>query len=581
MQRNVCRLKRPLPLQYGGALPELVIRWEQWGDPTLPASRTVFVMPSFSHSSHVCSSAEDPSPGWWEGFVGPGMAIDTNHFRVLSASVLGSPFGSTSPLSPVPEGGVPEDMLPEFTIGGASAPPVSLRQAQATGPNGQGISHYGPRFPVITPADQARCHSYLLDHLGLGRLHAVVGGSMGGMQALQFAALFPDRVARVVAISCTGRTTPSTVSFRRIQRQAIMTDPLFMGGFYHPKREPHRGMKLARELGMLSYRSREEFDARFDWGVNGPVSADAPTFEVEQYLDYQGRKFTGRYDANCYLTLSKSMDLMDLSDEQGRFVEGALRITADTLLLAVRQDMLTPARELEALHRCLAGAQAEEEEALAERGRELQGEGEGEGEAEGEVEGEGGEVAAALGAGAGAGEADEEDVPPAPPSTALWGSAPGSAARSRAFAVAAATALVGSGPAWAEGAEGAGRDEVEGGPFVLQPPLPHVHVREVEAGTGAPAAQRHGGEDECGPVAPEAAWTGGRAVAEVDVHALAGKVTEHRSEFHELDSLFGHDAMFHHECFPLFGGHVKRHLEKGLERVLARERVHTTGLNLP
>lgn len=206
---NTCQLPDPLPLAHGGRLREVTVKWEQWGDPTLPGDRTVVVMPSFSHGSHVCSHAEDPSPGWWQGFVGPGCPVDTNHFRVIAASILGSPFGTTGPATPMPETPYEESDLPEWTMGGARVPPASLlHRASAGGGEGQPITHYGPRFPVITPADQAACQAALLDHLCIPRVHAIIGGSLGGMQVLQFAAKYPERASRAIAISCTGRTTP-------------------------------------------------------------------------------------------------------------------------------------------------------------------------------------------------------------------------------------------------------------------------------------------------------------------------------------------------------------------------------------
>jgi homoserine O-acetyltransferase len=174
------------------------VRMVQWGDPTLPASRTVYIVPSFSNSSHVVRNLNDPSPGWWEGMVGPGLYIDTNRFRVISASNLGGPFGTTSPLSTDPSTG----------------------------------AQYRMGFPQITPADQARVHRMLLQHLGLSELHAMIGSSMGGMIALQFAALYPDYVRRLGVTACTAKTTPGTVARRRVQRRAIVADPNFAGGNY-------------------------------------------------------------------------------------------------------------------------------------------------------------------------------------------------------------------------------------------------------------------------------------------------------------------------------------------------------------
>lgn len=221
------------------------------------------IFPSFSHSAHVASNADDPEPGWWEQMVGPGRPIDTNHFRVLCLSVLGSPFGPTSPLSVNPKTG----------------------------------NKWGAAFPTLTPTDLARCHAAVLSELGIrdsDQVHAVVGSSLGGMQALQFASLFPERVARVAAVACTGRTTPFSVGVRHLQRKAILDDPDYRGGRYLEEGTPGpvRGLQLARQIGTLFYRSRQEFDARFDWSpTHGDTHWTAQdTFEVENYLLFAGKK---------------------------------------------------------------------------------------------------------------------------------------------------------------------------------------------------------------------------------------------------------------------------------------------------
>ena len=263
------------PLVLGGELPCLEIQFEQWGDPKLPAERTIMILPSFSHSSHAASNSDDPSPGWWQDIIGPGKPLNTSIFRIICASVLGSPYGTTSPLAINPVTG----------------------------------QRYAGDFPQITTADMAACHAKVLDHLKLDKIHAVIGGSLGGMQALEFAAQFPDRVKRLIALSFTAQTTPGTVACRQVQRRAIMADPNYKNGNYRPGHGPVEGMRIARELGMTSYRSREEFDARFDWKPTGPPHYSDLTFDVESYMDYQGEKFARVYDPNCYLLLSRAADL--------------------------------------------------------------------------------------------------------------------------------------------------------------------------------------------------------------------------------------------------------------------------------
>jgi homoserine O-acetyltransferase len=289
------------------------IVFEQFGDPALPANRTIYILPSFSHGSHVASNVDDMSPGWWEGMVGPGKWIDTNYFRVICASNIGSPMGSTSPITIDP----------------------------ATG------KEYGSTFPQITPKDIVKGHASVLDFLGIEKVHAVVGGSFGGIQALQFASTYNDRLDRAVAISSTGRTTPGTVAFRRVQRQIILSDPEYKNGMYEKGKGPFRGLSIARQLGMITYRSREEFDDRFNWDVAGDTHWTQPTFEVEHYMAYQGTKFSTKYDANCYLLLSKCMDLMDLGRGYDMYSTGVQRIKVPLLSLGVNQDLLIPCEEQE------------------------------------------------------------------------------------------------------------------------------------------------------------------------------------------------------------------------------------------
>lgn len=311
MSRCTARIDEPFPLALGGVLPGLEITYEEWGDPDLPGDRTVVVVPALSASSHAASSDDDPTPGWWEPMVGPGRFIDTGRYRVLCASILGSPFGTTSPVTTNPRTGRP----------------------------------YGHEFPQITPADQAGVHARLLDHLGLDRVRAVVGASLGGMQALELGARFPERVGRVVAISATGKSTPGTVALRRVGRLAILVDPDYKDGDYEPGKGPRRGLAVAREIGTITYRSRDEFNQRFKWEPNGAYTAQSLTFEVERYLKAQGDRFVNRFDANCYLLLSRCMDLMDLGAGQTTYADGVLRIKGPVFIAGVDRDILIPVSE--------------------------------------------------------------------------------------------------------------------------------------------------------------------------------------------------------------------------------------------
>jgi homoserine O-acetyltransferase len=236
--------------------------------------------------------------------------------------LIGSPYGSTSPLSTDTQTGRP----------------------------------YGPTFPQITPADLARGHKRLLDELGIRRVRAVVGASLGGMQVLQFAADYPDSLDRFLAISTTAKTTPHTVALRRIGRQAILNDPAYEGGWYDRGQGPRAGLKLAREIGTILYRSRDEFNARFSHAIVGKVGPADQTFEVESYLAAHGERFAPKFDANCYLLLSKCMDLMDLGHGQPSLEAGIKRIRAKGLVIGVDRDALTPLEEQRNLAEILRGA---------------------------------------------------------------------------------------------------------------------------------------------------------------------------------------------------------------------------------
>jgi len=319
-------IDKEMPLVFGGKLPKLDINYAVYNHKAthLPV---VYIMPSMSHSAHVLrdTSPEDlkeenkegdntPTPiGWWEEVVGYGskFGIDLNKFRVISASPLGGPYGSSSPCSLNPE--TPGEL-------------------------------YRSHFPQITPADQARAHATLLDYLGIHKVHAVVGASMGGMQALEFAAQFPDRYDRFVSICSTGRTSPSTVALRSIQRSVVESDPNYLDGYYlQPYNGPFMGLGLARKIGTICYRSREEFDKRFEWAAD-----ENHSFEVERYLSHQASTFRERYDANSYLLLSRCMDLMDLGKGFSSYEEGVSRIPPDKqgMLLPIKQDALIPASEM-------------------------------------------------------------------------------------------------------------------------------------------------------------------------------------------------------------------------------------------
>lgn len=319
---------QPFEPEMGGRLEALEIAYESWGTLAPARDNAVLVCPAFSAHAHMQSSAADPSPGWWEGMVGPGRALDSDRFFVLCPSLLGGSFGTTGPTSTDP----------------------------ATG------KRYAEHFPVITVRDIVDVHLRLLDHLGIECLHAAVGGSLGAMETLELGVRHSSRVARVFSISGTDFTRPYTAAIRHLGRQAIVLDPAFQGGAYDPQHGPAGGLRLAREIGTLYYRSPGEFNERFTHRPVAPPTTHGITFEVQSYLDYQGQKAVGMFDANSYLALSLAMDLHDLWRGYPS-PDAILSSGIDTAfrMVAVREDRLISVEEQEHLHRLLSLAELDVE----------------------------------------------------------------------------------------------------------------------------------------------------------------------------------------------------------------------------
>jgi homoserine O-acetyltransferase len=300
---------RPFACEWGGELPEFTLAYETWGTLAPARDNAVLLHTGLSASSHARSHPRNPNPGWWEEFIGPDLPIDTNRFFVICTNLLGGCYGSTGPASIDPRTGRP----------------------------------YATDFPILTVGDMVRAQLALLDHLGIERLHASAGSSLGGMQSLQIAALAPERVGRVVSISAALRSHPQSIAFRFAQRQAVMADADWRGGRYYGESFPHRGQKIAREMGTITYRSGPEWQNRFgrsrtDEGAIPRLDED---FEVERYLVHQGEKFCLQYDANSYLYISKAMDLFDLTDAS-RGQPAIQRIACPALVIGVSSDLLFP-----------------------------------------------------------------------------------------------------------------------------------------------------------------------------------------------------------------------------------------------
>ena len=275
--------RKPLLLDWGGILPQFNIAYETWGRLEENKSNAILLHTGLSASSHAHSTEANPKPGWWERFIGPGAPLDTNKYFVICTNVLGGCYGSTGPSSPDPADG----------------------------------QHYATRFPILTMEDMVRAQFRLLDAFGIEKLYASVGASMGGMQSLAAGVHFPERVGKVVSVSGCARSHPYSIAMRHTQRQVLMMDPNWSRGFYYSGIPPHAGMKLAREIATVTYRSGPEWEQRFGRRRADPSRPPAlcPDFLIETYLDHAGEKFCLEYDANSLLYVSKAMDLFDLGRE--------------------------------------------------------------------------------------------------------------------------------------------------------------------------------------------------------------------------------------------------------------------------
>lgn len=318
--RKILKLDRPFEMRRGGALQDVEIAYETWGDLGFCCDNAVLIFTGLSPSAHAASSIEDPSPGWWEDMIGPGRPIDTRRYFVICVNSLGSPFGSTSPAS------------------------INT----ATGRT------YRLTFPVLTVEDMARAGHEVARSLGVKQLAAVVGPSLGGMTVLAYCALFPDAARSVISISAAARSTPFAIALRSLQREIIRRDPLWQDGHYEADTIPVTGMRLARKLGMITYRSAKEWALRFgrerasaERKPGDPFGID---FEVESYLESHAAKFTGQFDPNCYLYLSRAMDLFDLADHGGSVTDALRRFTVQrALVMGAETDLLFPIEQQQEL----------------------------------------------------------------------------------------------------------------------------------------------------------------------------------------------------------------------------------------
>jgi homoserine O-acetyltransferase len=306
---------RPRVLEAGGRLSNVDIAYETWGTLDATASNAVLVLHALTGDSHAAGPATrgHRQAGWWDAMVGPGKPIDTDRFFVVCPNVLGGCQGTTGPASLAPDGRA-----------------------------------YGSRFPVVTIRDQVVVEAALADALGIRRWAAAIGGSMGGMRALEWAVGFPDRVGLAVVIGCGAAASAEQIALCSLQVRAIHADPKLRGGDYYdaaPGEGPHAGLALARGIGQVSYRSEAELDLRFGrkhQGDENPLTGGR--YAVESYLDHHGEKLARRFDANSYVVLSEAMNHHDVGRGRGGVNRALSRVTAEVIVAGISSDRLYPLR---------------------------------------------------------------------------------------------------------------------------------------------------------------------------------------------------------------------------------------------
>ena len=309
---------RPVALDSGKTLQQVTIAYETWGELNSDKSNAILLCHAWTGDSHAAGSAQDgqPTPGWWDGLVGSGCAIDTEKYFVVCTNSLGGCQGSTGPASPHPLDGKP----------------------------------YGSRFPVITVRDMVRAQVRVSDLLGIDVWHSVIGGSMGGMQVLEWGITFPHRVRTLVPIATCLQATAQQIAWGAIGRRSIRLDPKWRGGDYYDAAVgdgPWQGLAIARMVAQVTFRSDNVFTDRFGREL-ADTNADYnglglwDKFEVENYLDHHGDKLIRRFDTNSYLIIGKAMDLHDVARGRGSLQTAASRITAPVLSMGISSDILYP-----------------------------------------------------------------------------------------------------------------------------------------------------------------------------------------------------------------------------------------------
>ena len=317
---QIAHFNEPLTLKSGQVLSQFNLIYETYGELNTDKSNAVLVCHALSGHHHVAGKhrEDDKHPGWWDNLIGPGKPLDTNKFFVIALNNLGGCHGSSGPLSTNPDTDRP----------------------------------WGATFPIVTVEDWVNSQARLADFLGIQQLAAVLGGSLGGMQALQWSIAYPNRIRHALVIASAPNLTAQNIAFNEVARQAIITDPEFYAGeYYNHGAVPRRGLRIARMLGHITYLSDDAMGEKFGRKLrDGHIKYGFDVeFEMESYLRYQGDKFAGEFDANTYLRMTRALDYFDPAAEHGGDLTAALsKVTADFLVLSFTSDWrFSPARSRE------------------------------------------------------------------------------------------------------------------------------------------------------------------------------------------------------------------------------------------
>lgn len=301
-------------LESGKSLAGARLAFETWGNLNSDSSNAILILHALTGDSHAFGAATKAhkTAGWWNGVIGPGLAIDTDKFFVVAPNMLGGCQGSTGPSSLDKKG-----------------------------------KEYGARFPYLTIRDQVTAQFELMKQLNLKKWFAVIGGSMGGMQALEWSIMFPASMEKVAVLAAPAFSNADQIALNSVQLEAVKADPFFQGGEYYDAaagKGPYRGLALARRMALLNYRSPEELNVRFERSWQSKVNpfGEGGRFAVESYLDFHGNKFTRRFDANSYLTLVEAMNSHDIARGRGSIKKAIAKIKAEILVLGIDSDRLFP-----------------------------------------------------------------------------------------------------------------------------------------------------------------------------------------------------------------------------------------------